>query len=476
MGMERKVGFKALVSYGMGDLYGGGSFLVISTLFLFFLTDVVGLEPALAGLVVFVGKAWDAVSDPLMGCISDRTRSRFGRRRIYFLVGALPVFASFALLWISFPAAGPAASFLYYFFAYLLFCTVFTMVMVPYSSLPAEMSADYRERTRLAGARMFFSQLSAILSGTIPGYLVHSRYSGDPATGFLLVGLGFGLFYALPWIFVFRGTWEREESESAAPSTTLPQAFVQMRRLLDVRSFRLHIGMYLLGYSALDVLSALFVYYLGSYIGNRSYYTPCLGAMLLAQLVALPVHLYGANRLGKGRAYAIGGAAVTLVACLFFAVPRGAPLAGLLALSAALGLGLSAVVAMPWAMIPESADADELAGGGRRTGAVAGTFTLARKLVQAAVLWAVGIALSAMGYRSGGLPQEGAAAGIRLLFSFGPLILVASGTLLALRYPVDPHTDRLMRAELERRRKGGAAEGPGEEAADMLERVVGRRP
>ncbi|MCK9549113.1 MAG: MFS transporter, partial [Sphaerochaeta sp.] len=85
--MERKVGMKTLVAYGLGDMYGGGAFMIVGMLFLFYLTEVVGLSPALAGLVFGIGKVWDAVSDPLMGYLSDRTRSRYGRRRVYFLAG-----------------------------------------------------------------------------------------------------------------------------------------------------------------------------------------------------------------------------------------------------------------------------------------------------------------------------------------------------------------------------------------------------
>ena len=100
--MERKVGMKTLVAYGMGDMYGGGAFMIVGMLFLFYLTEVVGLSPALAGMVFGIGKVWDAVSDPLMGYLSDRTRSRFGRRRVYFLAGIVPIALSFIILCLAF--------------------------------------------------------------------------------------------------------------------------------------------------------------------------------------------------------------------------------------------------------------------------------------------------------------------------------------------------------------------------------------
>jgi oligogalacturonide transporter len=469
----RKIGFKSLAAYGCGDLYGGGSFLIISTLFLFFLTDVVGLAPALAGAVVFAGKAWDAVSDPMMGCISDRTRSKFGRRRLYFLIGIIPVFVSFALLWVSVKTGSQALTFLYYFLTYILFCTVSTMVMIPYAALPAEMSADYKDRTRLSGARMLCSQVSALLAGTIPGYLVKNVYKADPVKGFLIVGIVFGIFYALPWIFVFLGTWEPEKASSEASSKGLGQSFKDLVTLLRSKSYRIHIGMYLFAYTAMDILSALFVYYVTYYLGRGGLYTLLLGSMLIAQLIMLPVYMGLANKIGKGKTYTIGACVVFAVSIAFLFAGPNTPTPLLMALSAGFGLGLSALVSMPWAMLPESADVDALIYGEQRTGAVSGTFTLSRKLVQALVLWVVSLALGAIGYVPNAVQSPSTLSGIRILFSALPLLCVALGGIVALRYPVTPQTFAVIRAELDRRSAGGDLATASEETKAVCGRVTG---
>lgn len=93
-----KLPLSSKMLYGIGDIYGGGAFLIIGALFLFFLTDVAGFDPIVAGAIIALGKVWDAVTDPAMGYISDHTRSRYGRRRIYFLIGAIPIMVSFTLL------------------------------------------------------------------------------------------------------------------------------------------------------------------------------------------------------------------------------------------------------------------------------------------------------------------------------------------------------------------------------------------
>jgi oligogalacturonide transporter len=474
---KKRLGIGALVSYGMGDIYGGGSFLIISTLFIYFLTDVVGLSPLLAGLVVLVGKAWDAVSDPLMGLISDRTKSRFGRRRVYFLVSIIPVFLSFWMLWLTLRFENELATFFYYLFSYVLFCTVYTIVMVPYSSLPTEMSGDYRERARLSGARMLFSQLSALIAGTIPGFLVKNVYRDNPSQGFFMVGLIFGLLYALPWIIVFMGTWEEDipTAQTTQQNAGLMQSFKDLRSLLSCRSFRLHIGMYLLGYTALDILSASFVYFVTYYIGRGSIYTLCLGSMLIFQLLSLPLHITIANRIGKGKSYAIGAGIVFLVAIFFITLTPASPTILILASSALLGLGLSPVVAMPWAMLPESSDADELTNHIERAGSVAGVFTLCRKLVQALTLWVFGLLLQAIGYTAGATHQSGSAIqGIRYIFVFGPLLFIGLGTLLAILYPITPKTFALMRKTLEASRAGQASPCT-ELEEESLKRITGKK-
>ena len=106
------------VAYGLGDLYGGGAFLLVSTFSMYYLVAVIGMSPVLAGLIPGLGKIWDAVSDPLMGYISDRTRSRFGRRRVWFLAGIVPIFMSVALIWLPVKASSDLALFAYYFTAY----------------------------------------------------------------------------------------------------------------------------------------------------------------------------------------------------------------------------------------------------------------------------------------------------------------------------------------------------------------------
>jgi oligogalacturonide transporter len=299
---ERTVTWKTLISYGLGDIYGGGAFMIVGMLFLFYLTEVVGLSPALAGLVFGIGKVWDAVSDPLMGYLSDRTKSRFGRRRVYFLAGIAPITLSFILLWLPMDFTSQAALFLYYSFAYIVFATVFTMVMIPYSALAAELSGDYKTRNKLSGSRLFFSGFSSLLAATIPKIIIDSS-KGAPSTGYVNMSVAFGIFFALPWLITFFGTWESQQNQQQSVSKNFLKEFFTIFRN---RSFRIHILMYVFAYSAMDLLMALFTYYLTYYLRRPTLYSIAMGTLMVVQLIMIMVYVRIANSKGKRFAYRMG--------------------------------------------------------------------------------------------------------------------------------------------------------------------------
>ena len=159
---QKKLSLKNYFCYGMGDIFGGGAFTLIGSFFLIFLTNNIGISPALAGLVFGLGRLWMSFSDPIMGMISDATRSRFGRRRIYFLIGCLPIIVTFIPLWLVPIKVGvnggtELGAFFYYLVMYCLFDCVYSMIITPYAALAADMTYKYQERVKLSAFRMGFS-------------------------------------------------------------------------------------------------------------------------------------------------------------------------------------------------------------------------------------------------------------------------------------------------------------------------------
>jgi oligogalacturonide transporter len=454
-------------------MFGGGSFTVIGLLFMFFLTEFVGLAPFVAGVVFAVGKGFDAISDPLMGYISDLTKSRYGRRRIYFLIGIAPIAVSFAALWLPITGGPQWARALYYSLAYVFFSGVFTMVMVPYSALNAELTRDYKTRTRLSGARLVFSQFSTLLAGTLPGLIVDLTPGAD-ATGYFIMGSAFGVFYALPWILVFLGTWELPDYVPPARQT-VKKYFIEFARIFRNRAFRIHIAMYIAAYSAVDILMAVFAYFVTYYIERPGLYSLAIGSLLVAQIAMLPVYVRVANARGKGFAYRFGmGLWATGLLLVFFFVEPASPAWLISLLCVVMGAGLSAGIMIPWAMLPTITDVDELITGHQRAGTYSGAMTLFRKLVQGLIaVPTVGLVLELIGFVSNQPQSAETITGLRLFFVFGPVVIIVLGIAAAWAFPILPRTHELIRAEIERLRNGGRKEDVDEKTRDVCETVTG---
>ncbi|RJQ09099.1 MAG: MFS transporter, partial [Bacillota bacterium] len=430
------------VFYGSGDIFGGGAMVIIGFFFLFFMTEVAHLEPALAGLVLLVGKVWDAINDPLMGYLSDRTRSRFGRRRVYFLAGALPIVVTFTLLWVVPPASSQWALFAYFALISILFDTVLTMVMVPYSALMQEMTTDYNERSSLTGWRMAFSNLSSLVAAVVPTIIVGAF--AEATTGYRMMGLAFGLFFALPWLGVFAFTTERRREEAVTRFNLLTDA----RDTLMNRSFRSLIGVYLLTYLALDIVSAVIMYFMTYVVGRPGDVSIVLGLLLVLQLGALPLFVYLAKKHGKRTAFFVGAAAWVALLPWLFLIGSSTPPWVIYVLAALLGVATSGAGFAPWAMFPDVLDVDEVVTGRRRQGVYSGVMTFLRKVSSALALFIVGWAIGASGYVAGESRQTADfLLTVRILVAFAPLIPVAVALLCARGFPITPAVHEALRAE-----------------------------
>jgi len=173
--------------YGIGDTGFSLTSTILGAYFAIFLTDVVGIAPTIAAAAIFIGRSWDYINDPLIGHISDRTRTRWGRRRPFLLFGALPFALAFLLLWVRPPFQNPVALAAYYALAYLIFDAAATFVYMPYFALTPELTQDYDERTQLTSYRMFFSILGSLVAFTIPLFII-GNFTPENAPRVLLMG------------------------------------------------------------------------------------------------------------------------------------------------------------------------------------------------------------------------------------------------------------------------------------------------
>jgi len=457
------------IGYGVGDMYAGGAFLLVGLLFLNFLTDVAGLTPALAGVVFLVGKIWDAISDPLMGLISDRTKSRHGRRRIYFLIGIIPIFFTFSMLWYTVNSQNQAILFIYYVLAYILFNTVFTMVMVPYNALLPNMIKDYKQRTSFNTVRLTCSAVSAILSGVFPRLIVNSFESTQ--TGYVVMGLVFGLLYALPWIVVFRKTWELPVEKMPA-RTNFRDLLKEFQQAFRNKSFRQHSSFFVSGQTAVDFLTTLFIYYLTYVLDRADEFSIVLGALLVVQLISMSIHGAISKKYGKTVPLRIGlsiwlvGLGITLF------ITKDSPWYLIYIVAAMSGIGSSASTFVPWSILPEISDIDELITGKRREGIYAGMSTLIRKIAQAISVAVIGLVLDKIGYIANVAQTPEVVLGIRLLFFVGPVIFMIIAFIMSARYKMTEEKHTILMNEIASR-KNGAEPSQDAEVIEICEDLTG---
>lgn len=203
--MQTRLSRRSKWIYGFGDISFSLTNTILAVYFAIFLTDVVGLPASLAAAAIFLGRSWDYINDPLVGHLSDRTRTRWGRRRPFLLFGAVPFAITFILLWLRPPWDSPILLAAYYAVAYLLFDLSFTLVNTPYAALTPELTADYDERTSLTSYRMFFSIAGSLIAFTVPLAIVGS-FAPENAGQVQAMALLFGLACILPVALVFFNT------------------------------------------------------------------------------------------------------------------------------------------------------------------------------------------------------------------------------------------------------------------------------
>ncbi len=393
---HRKVGILNHMAYGGGDIYGGGSYFIVSTFAMFYLVNVVGMPPLLAGLVPAIGILWDAISDPLMGYISDITpENRFGKRRVWFLVSIVPIGVSFTLIWLPVEISNTTGKFFFYVFTYLMFYTVSTISYVPYTALGAEMTHDSKERNILNGTRIFFSFFATILVGLLAKPIID--HFGGGRNGYFIMGIVFSLIFALPWITLYLGTWERP---ARIQEKTTEHFLKNFFSVFKNRTSRRHILMYVCSYGTVDVLMAWLLFFIVDCLKRYPDFVYIQGALILTMMAALPLYVYISVKKGHKISYILGLS--LFIAGMLFMLLQGpeTPLGLLIANVVLLGAGISAGILIPKQLMPFVADLDTLVSGRERAGTYAAAMFLSRKLIHAIVILnGLGILLNVIGYK-----------------------------------------------------------------------------
>lgn len=434
--------------YGVGDVGFSLTGTIIAAYFAIFLTDVVGLAPAVAAAAIFIGRTSDYINDPIIGYISDRTRSRWGRRRPFLLFGAIPFALVYILLWWRPPFDSQIALAAYYAVAYMLFDIAATFVYMPYFALTPELTSDYDERTSLTTTRMFFSILGGLIAFTLPLVIVKG-FSPENAGSILLMGAVFGIGSAIPLLMVFLGTKERMEfSELEQPSILR-----SMKAALKNRPFVFGLVIYLFTMVSMDILQTILLYYIKWVVGREAQSDLIMGTIFVTALCALPLWEFVSKKMNKRYAYITGISFWAVVQLLLITLGPSSPLPLLMFLCVLAGIGVSAAHVLPWSILPDAIEWGEWKTGERHEGMFYSLITLIAKIASSVAIPLSLLVLDASGYVSSSASQPATAIrGIRLVTGPIPAVMLCLGILFAILYPLGRENYSEIARELEARR------------------------
>jgi len=453
---DEHVPFITKILYGAGDLTTSLLTTILAFNVLYFLTDVVGIEPALVSLTIFMGKGIDWINDPIIGHLSDRTRTRWGRRRPFLLLGVVPLALTFILFFWTPPWASQIALAIYYGVMYMLLDTAATLVYMPYYALTPELTLNYDERTSLNTARMVFSILGGLLAAVLPPMVVQAF--PDRRLGYFIMALTFGSLGVLPLLLTFFGTRERPE-HMAQEQPTIRQSLNAVR---GNRPFLFGLGIFLATWTVIDMLSAMLLYFVDHWLRRGNDFEIIVGSMFVSAAIFLPLWNWVSGRWDKRIAYVAGMvflAAVLVI--LIFLQPR-TPLPVIFGITALSGIGVAAAHVVPWAILPDAIEWDELRTGQRHEGAFYSLVTLAQKIASWLVLSTLPLILKASGYVSGATEQPASAlSAIRALMGLSPAVILGLGIVFAVSYPLSRERHAEIVRELAERRRAQALSAEG---------------
>jgi GPH family glycoside/pentoside/hexuronide:cation symporter len=428
---EKKLSIGQMLGFGICDLGGNLFFTALGFWSLVYLTDTVGLSAALAGIAIMIGKFWDAVSDPLMGYLSDRTRSRWGRRRPYLLFGAIPLLFTMWFFFTNPHIQNPVFLTVWAAIALIFLNTAYTVVNIPYSSLTPDLTSDYNERTTLNGFRFGCAAIGTMLGAAAVQPIVDAFPTRS--AGFSAVGIILGAVMAVTALITFFSTKERPITEDIPQEKFLKTYLGVFKN----KPYLVLVMVYALNIIGLNFLQGILVYYT-KYIYAREDITPlAMLILLVTAIICIPISVIVSKKIGKKKTYQICFAVLGSACVILFFIGHLLGANFFLAFMVYAGIGLGFGYAIPFSMVPDTIDFDKAQGGGRREGSFYGMWTFISKAGQALSIFVSGLILSWGGYIADVAQSAESQFAIRLLIGPIPAVVLIAGMILLHFYPID---------------------------------------
>jgi len=439
--------FKEKIGYGLGDTASHFVWDMVGFWLMFFYTDVYGISAIAAGTIMLIARFWDMAIDPVIGIISDRTNTKWGKFRPYILFGALP-YAVLAILTFTTPNFGETGKIIYAGATYILLMTAYASVNLPYSALGAVMTNDTYERAGLNTYRFIAGFAGQFIVTGLALTLAKFFGGGDKAQGFQYTVILFALLSLVFFFITYKTTKERVHP----PKSQVNSLGNDLKNLFTNKAWIILAIVGIVSFIMFAIQNAAVVYYFKYYIGNEENVQLFNVIGTIALIVALPFSKPLAKKFGNRNVFM----ASSVISGIFFIaiyIPAEHNIVTIYIFNIIAKMAYAPAVPLLWTMIADSADYGEWKTGRRATGLYFSAAVFAQKAGWGIGAALVGVFLSLFNYAANEIQTDTSITGIKLLVSVIPGVLYMSCAIFMYFYNIDARTTDLIKKELEARRE-----------------------
>ena len=468
-----------MIQYCFANIFLGGGGYIISMYFTVYLTNVVGMELKHATFIIMLATIWDGINDPIMGIITDRTRSKHGRHRRYLLWSIPFIVISYSMLWNSYGLDGkanPTLCIIYYGFAYILYKTAYTMVDVPHMSMLPTLAPEYNKRTQYTSVSYIFNSV-----GMVPSYIIlliflsvfnsSGELSKESAAPFFVTGIVLSVVYACAIFATFKSVKEPSSLNETFPKLDIKFAINEYIQVFRSKSFRDYFTMSFFWQMARSFYSTTIIYFI-TYLANLYKYYPIYNTFAgVFESLAFPLNYALTMKMGKSKCGAVVTPMMIIGLGMLLLVKPGTSAGGAGTLPLVL-LILGGAVLYPFGMsgigftgnnvLPDLTDVDELITGRRREGVMSTFNTMVKQIVQGIMTFMVGSTLDAFGLVTSNIKGEYiqqtdlALTGIKVCVAILPMASALIAWLMIKRFKMTKDDHTMIRAAIATKREYGS--------------------
>lgn len=426
-----KLPFGEKLGYAVGDLGTNLIFQTVSMFLLFFYTDVFGIAPAAASLLFLIARIWDAVNDPMMGFMVDRSKPKGDKFRPYLLKGAIP-FAVLGILCFSTPELSAGAMIVYAYITYIGLGMAQTYIGIPYGALTSAMTQDPNQRTSLTAVRMLMAVFGGLIVAMGVPYLTGVLGNGDLAKGYQLTMIIFCVTAAILYLITYKTTKERVsvEKREQLKVSEIPSVWLKNKPLIIVSL------LFIVIFGNTAVTGASAKYYFDYYLNRPELFGPFTAISMLLMLICLPAVPFLSKKIGKKRILLIGLAVSTVTPVgMFFISPENITMLFVLRIIGS--IGFAPLAGMIWSLVPDTVEYGELKTGKRTEGMIYAINGFFFKFGMALGGLIPGVVLQYAGYVAQSTQTDQALFAIKALMTVVPFVLLVLGIIIFSFYNLD---------------------------------------